>query len=159
MNWDALGAIGESIGAAGVIASLLYLAVQVRANTRAAAVEAKLESTRLLTEFTDQLIRSPELNDLLLRGRKSLDSLSPDEYYRFSNMCLKAFWYFSAGYFQFRKGTLRETDWFEIQAVVQFWIRSDGGQDWWAKVGRAMYGPDFIAYIESEIADLDSVNP
>lgn len=31
MNWDALGAIAELVGAIAVVASLLYLAVQVRA--------------------------------------------------------------------------------------------------------------------------------
>ena len=35
MNWDALGAIGEIVGALGVIATLAYLAVQVRQNTGA----------------------------------------------------------------------------------------------------------------------------
>ena len=35
MNWDALGAIGEIVGAVGVIATLAYLAVQVRQNTGA----------------------------------------------------------------------------------------------------------------------------
>ena len=34
MNWDAIGAIGEMIGAAAVVASLLYLALQTRANAR-----------------------------------------------------------------------------------------------------------------------------
>ncbi len=34
MNWDAIGAIAELFGAVGVIASLVYLAVQIRQNTR-----------------------------------------------------------------------------------------------------------------------------
>ena len=34
MNWEATGAIGEVVGAAGVIASLMYLAVQIRQNTK-----------------------------------------------------------------------------------------------------------------------------
>ena len=34
MNWEALGAIGELIGAVGVIASLIYVGLQVRQNTR-----------------------------------------------------------------------------------------------------------------------------
>ena len=32
MNWDAIGAIAELLGAIGVIASLIYLATQVRQN-------------------------------------------------------------------------------------------------------------------------------
>lgn len=35
MNWDALSAIGELLGAAGVIVTLIYLSMQVRQNTRA----------------------------------------------------------------------------------------------------------------------------
>ena len=68
MNWDAIGAIGEVVGAAGVIASLLYLAIQVRASTRASAVDAKLRAAEMRIEFINSLINTPELNDLWLRG-------------------------------------------------------------------------------------------
>ena len=45
MNWDAVGAIGEIIGAVAVIVTLIYLAVQIGDGARAsrsAAVTAKL---------------------------------------------------------------------------------------------------------------------
>lgn len=155
MNWDALGAIAELVGAVAVVASLLYLAVQVRASTRASSVEAKLESARLLNDFIDSLIQNPELNALWLQGRKNIESLPPEDYLRFSNMCLKGMWFFSAGYFQFRQGTLAEDDWFELRAVIRFWLRGKGCRDWWSKVGRVMYGNEFVAFIDSEIADLD----
>ena len=35
MNWEAIGAIGEMVSAIGVIATLGYLAVQIKQNTRA----------------------------------------------------------------------------------------------------------------------------
>jgi hypothetical protein len=129
LNWDAIGAVAEAIGAAGVIASLLYLAVQVRGSTRASAVEAKLHSTGLLHNFIDSLIETPELNDLYLRGLADLDSLSEVEYYRFSNLSLKAFWFFSAAHFQFRMGTLGEDDWHEVRAVIHYWLRRRSGTD------------------------------
>ena len=156
MNWDAVGAVAELVGAVGVVASLLYLAVQVRASNRASTVEAKLESARLLNDFIDSLIQNPELNALWLKGRKSLESLPPEEYLRFSNMCLKGMWFFSAGYFQFRTGTLADDDWFEVRAVIRFWLHGQGCRDWWEKVGRPMYGDDFTAFIESEIVALDT---
>jgi hypothetical protein len=40
MNWDAIGAIAELVAAICVISSLVYLASQVRASTRAAVVAA-----------------------------------------------------------------------------------------------------------------------
>ena len=35
MNWDAIGAIGEILGAIGVVLTLLYLSIQTRNNTQA----------------------------------------------------------------------------------------------------------------------------
>ena len=152
MNWDAVGAVADAVGAAGVIASLLYLAVQVRGSTRASAVESKLQSTRMLHHFVDSLIGTPELNDLFLRGLADLDSLSESDYYRFSNMSLKAFWFLSAGHFQFRMGTLSADDWHELRAVLHYWIRRPGCQSWWAKLGRDSFGAEFRKFIDDEIA-------
>ena len=36
MNWEAIGAIGEVIGALAVVASLIYLASQIRQNNKLA---------------------------------------------------------------------------------------------------------------------------
>jgi len=44
MNWEALGAIGDLIGGVAVIATLIYLAVQIRQNTKS------LDETRLYTK-------------------------------------------------------------------------------------------------------------
>ena len=67
MNWEALGAIGEIVGAVAVVVTLLYVAVQVWRSTRASAVEAKLQSKRLFEDFIDPLIETPELNDLRIK--------------------------------------------------------------------------------------------
>ena len=40
MNWDAIGAIGEIVGAGAVVISLVYLAVQIRFSARSARSEA-----------------------------------------------------------------------------------------------------------------------
>ena len=54
VNWEAVAAIGQMLGALGVVASLLYLATQVRQNNRASAVAAKLASTQLLSNRPNQ---------------------------------------------------------------------------------------------------------
>jgi hypothetical protein len=71
-------------------------------------------------------------------------------------MSLKAFWFFSAGYFQFRAGTLKEDDWFELRAVIRYWLRGRGSREWWQKLGRNMYGQAFVAFIESELREIDA---
>ena len=44
MNWDAIGAVGEIIGALAVVATLGYLALQVKTNT-AAVNQASRQAT------------------------------------------------------------------------------------------------------------------
>jgi len=155
LNWEAIGAVSEGLGATGVIASLLYVGIQVRASTRAAAVDAKLQSTRMYTDFLVMIVQSPELNDLMLRGRKDIESLDQESYVRFSNLALIAFSFFSAGYFQFSKGTISDDDWTETKVVIQFWLHGKGCQQWWGKVGKRSFGRPFIEFVESEVAQMN----
>ena len=39
MNWEAIGVIAEVVGAVAVVVSLVYLAVQIRHQSRQAAAE------------------------------------------------------------------------------------------------------------------------
>jgi hypothetical protein len=104
----------------------------------------------------DLVIQAPELNDIYVRGLADLESLSKDEYYRFSNMAMKYFWFCSAGYFQFRIGTLSDSDWQEHRVALHYWLRGPGCRSWWAKFGRASFGPEFQNFIDAEIASLDA---
>ena len=86
MNWDAISAIGELIGAAAVVISLIYLATQIRQNTRQiasnieatqlAAFERNIESGNRTREL---MLVHPELIELYMRGRKSYLNLSPQD--------------------------------------------------------------------------------
>ena len=49
MNWEAIGAVGETVGALAVLVTLVYLAVQIRQNTKAvqaAAVDSTTSHVR-----------------------------------------------------------------------------------------------------------------
>lgn len=154
MNWEATGAIAELAGAIGVIASLVYLAGQVRASTRAASVAAKLDSTDLLNKFIDVLINDPQLNDIYMRGINDLDSLSREEYFRFSNMALKAFWFFSAGYYQYRRKTIDDDEYHETLVVLRYWLRGAGCRSWWERLGRSSMSPSFASYVDAQMQDI-----
>ena len=83
------GAIGEIVGALAVVASLIYLAMQIRQNTRQismslesaklAAFERTVESSNHAREI---LITNPEVADLLLKGLKDYRNLPPSEKFR-----------------------------------------------------------------------------
>ena len=65
MNWEAIGAIGEIIGAIAVFLSLIYLALQIRSNTN---VEKAAALREVLDGYVDRnnvlLYQSPELTDM-----------------------------------------------------------------------------------------------
>lgn len=63
MTWEAAAAIAETAGAIGVIASLIYVPIQVRNENRASAVAAKLESTKLLSSASYFQLRKKTLSD------------------------------------------------------------------------------------------------
>ncbi len=47
MNWDAIGAIAELLGAVGVIGSLVYLATQIRQSREQTAENTRAHSRRV----------------------------------------------------------------------------------------------------------------
>ncbi len=90
MNWEAIGAIGEVVGALGVIATLGYLAFQIRQNTKqltlneqASRVAVANASATALRVERRSAYESAELADLWLRGMSDPDDLSENDYYRF----------------------------------------------------------------------------
>jgi hypothetical protein len=90
MNWEAIGAIGEVAGAFGVIATLGYLAFQIRQNTKqltlneqASRVAVANASATAFRVERRSAYESAEVADLWLRGMSDPDDLSENDYYRF----------------------------------------------------------------------------
>ncbi|MEX0330742.1 MAG: hypothetical protein AB3N64_04900 [Puniceicoccaceae bacterium] len=84
MNWEAIAAVGQLVGALAVLFTLIYLAVQVRQNTAAVAT-ATYEST--MTGFNDinvVVASTPPLASLLDRGCQNPESLSSEEIVQFN---------------------------------------------------------------------------
>ena len=64
MNWDALGAIGELVGAVAVVATLLYLSAQIRYSTRTAKSAVASDLMQKYNDFLTNVLANPEMNKL-----------------------------------------------------------------------------------------------
>lgn len=53
MDWNAIGALGEVIGAAGVIFSLMYLGTQIRSSTKQANADAIYNSQKAQADIVE----------------------------------------------------------------------------------------------------------
>ena len=153
MNWVALGAIGEILGAAGVIVSLLYLAGQVRNNSRQlrhAAAQAVLDK---LNGLIGQLAFTAGAGDVWTRGLSGLDALETDEeLVRFSSMLLQAFWAYEEVLHYHKAGVIEEWAWIHAKAPVEHFMRTPGFQQWW-QLRRDWFGEEFQAFVNDRMPE------
>jgi len=82
MNWDAIGAVGESIGAIAVIATLIYLASQIRQIKQQTAQATMQHIADSMNQFMDALASEANAS-LVVQGRDSYKRLSEAEKLRF----------------------------------------------------------------------------
>lgn len=68
MSWDAIGAIGEAIGAAAVLVTLVFLILQLRQNTQAIRAESAREIFNQGTAWMYPLVHDPGIAKLYLAG-------------------------------------------------------------------------------------------
>ena len=68
MNWDALGAIGEIVGAVAVIATLLYLAIQIREARLLTKSTSLQNAVSSFNELNVVMGSDPKTVDLITRG-------------------------------------------------------------------------------------------
>ena len=83
MNWDAVAAIAEGLGAVGVVATLVYLASQIRQAERATL--ASLQHSTIVQGFQlNVACAAPETAPLIVKGGADFDALDPVERLRFA---------------------------------------------------------------------------
>ena len=145
INWDAIGAIGESIGSIGVLVSLVYLAIQMRdsaTETRDASVQSVMQ---LAIQFRAESYRG-ELVDIRLKAARG-EQLSQEERLKFEGY-LSALWELNElAFVQYQKNKL-DPEYFEawerrtaaamsVPAIKQFWAKTRTG-----------YRSSFVEYID-----------
>ena len=131
MNWSALGALAELVGAIGVIASLLYLAGQVRHSRRLAQEEAARSVLSKLNAFLDGISRDHGLADVWVRGSRDLSSLKDQaEAVQFSTFLLSIFRTYEEALAYQEAGV--QWDWQGLEAQIREFIHEPGVAQWWS---------------------------
>ena len=151
MNWDAVGAVAELLGALGVIASLLYVGLQIRENSRvvqASTSQAVADSAqaRLLA-----VAQSLSLASTLAKLAEAPAELSPAELLQANYLRTASFKGFENQFFQFRRGLLTEDTWRGYQFFLLANLRAPDVRQWWGQA-RAGFDPAFRDHVEALLA-------
>ena len=160
MNWEAIGAIGEVLGAFAVVATLLYLALQVRHAKTATTDATRLNRANgvqamLLAMSTDDALRSSVnkamnseayINELSNRLGISADEAERVEMY--------ASYWFWLHWGQYASST-SEKDINELRNLVSTFYRFPYMQACWelSPAGRTILDPDFVDFVGNVLAD------
>jgi hypothetical protein len=92
LNWEAAGAIGEIVGAAAVVLTLLYLAAETRKNAQALDATTTREFGFRLSEWARETARDPELRRISLKGLEpEIEDFSATEWHEFRIFAISLF--------------------------------------------------------------------
>ena len=159
INWDAVAAIGSLVGGIAVVATLIYLALEVRANTKAQRIASRIQ---LFDRWADQhrdLVSVSWLPRVVRRGMTDFDSLTRDEKINFdSHFTRHAMLLIEARTLR-DEGGLADEDYQALETVYLSVLHTPGGQAWWRQVshGHTVAGPGeadgWAAYVEQRLAD------
>lgn len=67
MNWEAIGAVGSILGAIAVLATLIYLSIQIAQTQRIAKLQASQNLNEMFNQSFALVATSPELSRLVHR--------------------------------------------------------------------------------------------
>lgn len=132
MDLGTLADLGEFVSGVVVVVSLVYLAVQVKQNTRSLRTENYARALDRISAIQSQLSRDAVLTALFSRALLGSAALSPRERLQFTWCAYEFFGAFEFIFHQARAGALPDEVWERWAATTAWWLSFPGIREWWA---------------------------
>ncbi|MFT4585432.1 MAG: hypothetical protein ACI8XZ_005202 [Gammaproteobacteria bacterium] len=139
MNWDAVSAITEIVGASAVIATLFYLAVQIRQNTRITISNIREQRMGATQEIIFKWADEAGLLDKIERN----EEIEGTERTRALMIIREVFRNWESHIHQHRNGLFEDEKWRAVQETMRYLFRSNLDQTSWAD-----HRVEFSAYLQ-----------
>lgn len=131
MNWEAIGAIGEIIGALAVFSTLAYLAIQIRQNTVATRISALDSTVGAVASIREQIIANEDVAQIFINGSKDPSSLSEVQITRYRVLMTNIVWSAWNFYSQYTNGGLSREFWEVQKTSLKRIVGTPGGLWYW----------------------------
>ncbi len=152
MTFQDLGSLGELIGGIAVVVSVVYLAIQIRHNTRGLDQNSDLmrlsfenENRRDALLFRSAIVTDAELTEIWRRGLAGDADLDPVESARFHLLMVSISAMLRAQFDAQRRGLFDDNRGEFLRGVVA----TRGFREWWARLGETISSGDFAEFVES----------
>lgn len=131
MTIQQLGNLGEFLAAIATLATLIYLALQIRRNTAIARATGTSEHTAALNQLNYVLSQNPELCNLYFDGLADPGAISEPDVARFDMMIGSYLACLMQTYHLFTEGALGKGIWTHQLQQLKWLIRHPGFKDHW----------------------------
>lgn len=148
MDWGAVGAIAELVGAAAVVISLIYVSFQLRAGTRALQIATRDSVFRQLMEWNYVVMGDPRLAWINQAGALDFDVLTEEERARYMHLMYTFLKMFENLYLHHLDGALSGGIWEANRPFLAVYLSQPGAHRYWEK-RRSAFDPRFNEVIEA----------
>lgn len=155
MNWEAIGAVGETLGAIAVVVSLLYLAAQIRQNSRI----VKGTSVQAITQTIQSELRwSSDHSDIFVTVIENPDSLTPAEAFKIGEWATAAMWARQNEFIQHKQKLIDDEVWHGCYGILKSTFAIPWMRVWWGSFDKSVFTKDFLQLVEKVIAESAEYN-
>lgn len=147
MSWDAVGALGELVGAIAVVISVLYLAWQVRSQVQETQLAAIHEVSHGFREGIAATFLDKQLAELFVAAKDGPENLTEAERLQFVAFVQRNYRVWEDAFYQRRQGRLDEPHWRSMERQYSS-LLSWPGVRWVWEIRRDFYTPEFAAYVD-----------
>ena len=146
MTLEQYAYLGSIVSALGVIATVIYTAIQIRNNTLAVRASAFQEVVDSFASISFEIGKDQSLTELFLRAGRDAGALSDTERTQYDFILLSFLRRAESLYFQTESRTLRDTHWAGIRASIEWVMSSPGARTRWKAIEHR-FNPHFAAFI------------
>ena len=146
MNWEAIGAIGEIVGAVAVVVTLFYLAQQIRQNTRM----ARAEMTKDLYLASRAAIMDVASSDRLAEVWADIRPFEDEQAARRHTFYQSFFRLYELQFNLAQQGLLEESIATSYKLVIRMFARTRHFEAYWAGA-RTEFHVDFASYVDQQV--------
>ena len=146
MNWEAIGAIGEILGASAVVLTLIYLAVQIRAQNRESRISSVHETTGAIRNAMSLLVDG-DTAEIVVKGINGFDEMSDVERLRYIMLSMVVLRVYEEAYYQVGQSRLDDYIWEGMKSQLTDFLGTDGAQKIWQLRGH-QFGSEFRDFVD-----------
>ena len=151
MAAEVFSAVADLVSAIAIVASLVYLAIQVRKAQVTAESQSLQAAEALASNWRTSLSRDPQVAGLWLRATKSFASLSPEEKEQARWLFSDLFWIFQGMSQRIGQGAMDSESQVLLDQNIAEFVKFPGIREWWGE-HRNHYSKGLADVVEKHIA-------